>query len=906
MIGAYFPCFNRIDAANEVLFSYRRHYPDTTVVMVNDRGDDNHRALAQRYKCQYYYQATNVGYPGGNAQHYQITEWIHRFLTHICYIKEEWFFLLEDDVFTLGVTDHTQLKYDINGVNPRNILPAPSGAFLRERLQQNVPYYIYGAMGGAIFRTSFFRKLAENPGDVTAVINKFGLACPPSLTGQNWYYSDVILSYLAYWYGGTLGQYPEFAELWFSDLNVRLAKKAVGTLNQFKFLYGLEPHPNLIKLNYQAYTIVLPLTGNGASYNFFLSYALPRYVELLDQTHLHQFILIVPARYLGKCKEEMSGVNLPFVWYTDEELGKGTPETLKLAVASKVETEHYLVVHDDLALTNSLSYHDLFENNCIRYWSEAYKGDWDKAAKIIVPPTWTAPLTQDKQLMAPRPQVFITRCVYQLTQTVKDWSEKMKTIKATQAYWLYLRSTFRADYYVPSSTLFALDPQVNVLISGLTPNQVQSKITCANTQQKYKFMLIESWCKYPLDWIVSTNDSSSQMTHALSKRLMIYANTAHLIQTLPAGTKSIPLPREAELSSVLIYTNTGRVVPFRYYDDTSAFDGYGDRHTGERYEVEVHKDGEVIQGEVLTLTPTSATVLCSDGVVIVPNYNSAKVKRPIHCLTPYLNLSYIPETPFTVSTRLNKVTWTCVGRGLVDASSSAEEGSILYLQLAGLINNHTDRDFHAQVSLVAGNPRSAPNIGLLRSIAETNNTEEYQAFNVGEKCIGAQELIELENIKLITSRIFVHHTNTTNVQFGLYTTTPVPLPAHTLDLYQLTNTRTMDHYLGSASISAHAADDKFDIILGDSTSVTGKSAVTLVKDLDGTVTEQIIGAIHNHGTVDVQVRIRHPLNARPLIDIIPSQDVTREEGYISWTITLAPGVHELEVTVLSKDNPIRN
>lgn len=904
MIGAYFPCFNRIDAANEVLFSYRRHYPDTTVVMVNDRGDDNHRALAHRYKCQYYYQATNVGYPGGNPEHYQITEWIHRFLTHICYIKEEWFFLLEDDVFTLGVTDHTKLKYDINGVNPRNILPAPSGAFLRERLKQNVPYYIYGAMGGAIFRTSFFRKMAQNPGDVTAVINKFGLACPPSLTGQNWYYSDVILSYLAYWYEGTLGQYSEFAELWFSDLNVRLAKKAVGTLNQFKFLYGLEPHPNLIKLNHQAYTVVLPLTGNGASYSFFLKYALSRYVELLDRTHLHEFVVIVPTRYLSKCQQEMANIDLPLVWYTDEELGCTSMEGLKLAVAKKIQTEHYLLVQEDLALTSSLSYHDLFEGKCVRYWVEAYQSStWDNAAKIIPSPPWTAPLAQDKQLMASMPQVFITRCVYQLTQTVKEWSEKVKQVKATQLYWLYLRSTFRDDYYVPSSSLFALDPEVNVLVSGLTPTQVQAKITSATTNPKHKFLLIESWCKYPLDWIVSTNDSSSQMSHALSKRLMIYANTAHLIQTLAPGTKSVPLPRDAELSSVLIYTNNGRVVPFRYHDETSAFEGYGDRHTGERYEIEIHKNGEVIEGQVLTLTPTSATVLCSDGVIIVPDYQSAKVKRPIHCLTPYLHLSYIPETPFTVSARLNKVTWNCVGRGLVDATS--ESGSTLYLQLAGVINNRTDRDFHAQISLVAGNPRSAPNIGLLRSVAETNNTEEYQAFNVGERCVGAQELIELENIKLATSRIFVHHTNTENIQFGLEVVTPVPLPAHTLDLYQLTNVRTIDHYLGSASVSAHAADDKFDILLGDSTSVTGKSTVTSVTDLDGTVTEQISGTIHNHGSVDTQVRIRHPLGARPLLDIIPSQDTTREEGYISWTLTLTPGVHELEITVLSKDNPIR-
>ena len=72
MIGAYFPCFNQLTSANEILQAYRKFYPNGTLVMVNDAGDKRHEFLGSKYKCQYFYESENIGYPGGKQDYHQI------------------------------------------------------------------------------------------------------------------------------------------------------------------------------------------------------------------------------------------------------------------------------------------------------------------------------------------------------------------------------------------------------------------------------------------------------------------------------------------------------------------------------------------------------------------------------------------------------------------------------------------------------------------------------------------------------------------------------------------------------------------------------------------------------------------------------------------------------------------
>src|SRR5438105_15535747 len=180
MIGAYFPCYNQLTAANEVVDAFRKHHPTSTILMVNDNGDIRHEAIANKYNCKFFYETENVGYPGGQKFHDQIGRWMKRFLTYTQLMDNEWFVLLEDDVFTMTPVDTSTLQYDINGINPGNLLPAPAVNIVKSKgYHTDATKLIYGAMGGAIFRTSFFKNLDIE--QVLLDIAEFGEACPETL-----------------------------------------------------------------------------------------------------------------------------------------------------------------------------------------------------------------------------------------------------------------------------------------------------------------------------------------------------------------------------------------------------------------------------------------------------------------------------------------------------------------------------------------------------------------------------------------------------------------------------------------------------------------------------------------------------------------------------------------------------
>lgn len=519
-IGAYFPCYRELTSANEILLAYRHYFPDNTVVMINDAGDEQHALLGEKYGCKYFHETENIGYPGGKDHHEQIIRWVKRFLHYIQLIDDEWFFLLEDDVFIMNPVNPP--KYDINGVNHLNLLPQPSVEMIKGRgYHTSVETLMYGAMGGAIFRTSFFKEMATRIDEVERDLNEFGEKCPQTLTGQNWYYSDVVLSFLTYLYGGTLGPYPEFAEMHYRDLGQRLTAGRVGCLNNWKFLYKCPSHPNLCHLINGKYTIVLPTRGQGAAYELFLESLLQRYVKYIDVNEIHEFIVICPQAQLEKVKEQLTNISLPFTFYSDESLidievdGWMKQQMLKLAICFKVITEHYLIIDDDLIITKPLRFSDFFdEKGCICY---SYERTWPiNGPNFATNTSWwmTSAMALGIQpnrimkctnLMGVTPQLMITRVVHQLLQALggDNWINRMRYYRATEycLYWIYLMKTLRTHYYTASYKFFAMDNDVNILVQELSEEEVKGKISKGIREKKYTFLVAQSWLKYPSQWI---------------------------------------------------------------------------------------------------------------------------------------------------------------------------------------------------------------------------------------------------------------------------------------------------------------------------------------------------------------------------------------------------------------------
>ena len=505
MITGYYNCFSQINSTDEILESFRKFYPESKILLINDYGDSTLLNVAKKFNCEYYYELVNNGYPGGKETYIPILNWIKRFLKYVKKIDTEWFILLEDDVFTMNKVDETTLLYDVNGINYTNILPYPVNKILPNYFE---PLY-YGAMGGAIFRTSFFKNM-----DIQVVekyINLFGLNCHPKLTGQNWYYSDVILSYITYVYNGTIGNYPQFCELWFTDINNRVENNKVAILNQYKFLFDFQVHPNLFNFQENKYTIFIPTRGDGYTFELFINVALPLYERYLNKNDIYEFIICCPEENLDYVKFKLNKFNFPFVYFIDSSFYVDSinnwikQQIIKLEICVYVKTKYYLILDDDMYLTKNLSLCDFFDENEKIYYS--FESWSDNGPNFANNAKWytdscetlkydNSMLKKSNKLMGVTPQLFITRIVHQLLQVLgKNWKNNFKGTEYS-LYWIYLIQTLRTHYYTPNNIFFAMDHEYQVIVPNLTNDSVKNIIQSSFESKKYYFLVIQSWINY--------------------------------------------------------------------------------------------------------------------------------------------------------------------------------------------------------------------------------------------------------------------------------------------------------------------------------------------------------------------------------------------------------------------------
>lgn len=531
MVDAYFPCHRQANSANEVLYAYRRHYPDTKIVMVNDQGDRDLKILAEKYNCDYTYEDENIGYPGGQKDYKQIIRWLKRFFTHIKKIDADWFMLMEDDVYVMGRVDTTKLNYDICGINYSNILPPPATQLIhRTGNHLSKQQFVYGAMGGSIYRKKFFVDLEWSRVEEASI--KFGMMCPEHITPshQNWYYSDVLLSYICYYFGGTIGPYSEFAELWYSDLSKRMEEKKVSVLNQYKFLYGYKTHKHLYDSVCVKYTVVIPTRGEGDAYDIFTK---KLWRNLINRLHdVYEFIIIAPDSNLNTVKRDLNldlelDSNIRFIPDSDLVDGNIThgwikQQIIKLKVADVIRTDHYLILDDDMILCKDLHMADMFnEKGEIYYSFEAWPNPSNFKTHYATDQRWWISsmyvsklrinnIQGSKALMGVTPQLMITRvvsqCVEYLDKNSPNWQTLMQKHNATEyaIYWLYLNHTLRTSYYTPDNRMFAMDNNINVLKKGLTDTQVRQMIKQGLNKKKYYFIVVQSWLRYDKDVILDS------------------------------------------------------------------------------------------------------------------------------------------------------------------------------------------------------------------------------------------------------------------------------------------------------------------------------------------------------------------------------------------------------------------
>ena len=221
-IDAFFPCHTQVFAAEKAIESYRNCYPGGKVIMVNDGGDPDMQEVADKFGAQYTYKE-NIGICNWKDP----AEWFERFFEAVNHFESDFFVMQEEDVFHQRTVDQSKLKYDICGTNPYARLP--DGRY-------------YAGSGGCFFRTEFFKKMSNSDWRQHLV----GLE-------PEWLHADIVLSFLTYKYGGSIGYCEECCELGLPEYNKERAvvhqyKNNYDTkLCRLAFKYGADKCPKIFR-----------------------------------------------------------------------------------------------------------------------------------------------------------------------------------------------------------------------------------------------------------------------------------------------------------------------------------------------------------------------------------------------------------------------------------------------------------------------------------------------------------------------------------------------------------------------------------------------------------------------------------------------------------------------------------
>lgn len=228
------------------LESFRRFYPDSSVCVVSDGGFDYSR-YCESIRAEYTFvsKVSSMGILAFTTQDAALV-YLKRLWDSFPRMKETHVILLEDDVRVVR-RHRVPFQFSVNGCNHNVRLPDPMVEALTSRGYTGPLFY--GACGGCVLHKSFFENIPFS--EVERVIAQ---------TEMNEFYSDQLTSFIALYFGGTIGDYDDFYETFYGDVVPRLVADRVAFLHQYKYDYNVEPTPDQRAL-LGPYDASVPLMG---------------------------------------------------------------------------------------------------------------------------------------------------------------------------------------------------------------------------------------------------------------------------------------------------------------------------------------------------------------------------------------------------------------------------------------------------------------------------------------------------------------------------------------------------------------------------------------------------------------------------------------------------------------------
>lgn len=234
-LAAFYQCYDKPRAFEHTLQSFRTIYPGSELWIVNDGGNPKLQDIATQYGATHYEYQPNIGggvsltWENTDTIHINVLAWLSRLRSFILSTSATHFVLLEDDVWIKKTTDVTKLGFDINGCNKRSLLPPPIYGYIKSKNPSTTTAF-YGGCGGCVFRIDTLRRILTNVSEYEEHVRTY-------CTIKKCIASDAIISFLVLVYGGTIGTWDGYAEMWYGDIKQRLAEDRVEILHQYKALY---------------------------------------------------------------------------------------------------------------------------------------------------------------------------------------------------------------------------------------------------------------------------------------------------------------------------------------------------------------------------------------------------------------------------------------------------------------------------------------------------------------------------------------------------------------------------------------------------------------------------------------------------------------------------------------------
>lgn len=237
---AFYQCYKKPKCVIATLASFRKIYPDSTVHLFCDQGDDMSH-IASHFNCRYEYITNRTG--NGTTLYFlskeRLIPYVKRLLFATQNSKEDFLMILEDD--TILHNKIRKLKFDWNSIKSNHHYSGGEVTSLLKGRSNSIPNYIrnmyFAGWGGVMLNRAFFVEHFSKEKELLAAIDLLSPYIQRQWNGA--LPMDAILTALILYFGGTVGWYPGFSEVQYWRYKFRPFLGRIDVVHNDKSLYNL-------------------------------------------------------------------------------------------------------------------------------------------------------------------------------------------------------------------------------------------------------------------------------------------------------------------------------------------------------------------------------------------------------------------------------------------------------------------------------------------------------------------------------------------------------------------------------------------------------------------------------------------------------------------------------------------